>query len=246
MMIEQVKVQEFVFVLATKGQNPSVLNADFLRYSGIVTEEMELAKEPIYTNQLIQISYTNGLVMTAQPNRIVFSELLQDKTPDAMTAPAIARKLVETLPKLAYQAVGINPRGYIPVEPEVATQFVSRHLLAQGAWQKFGNKPMKASVNYSYSLEQGQLNLSVSEASLQLPDKETMPVVLFSGNIDHILDEYEENKLGILIEFIDGWQQDLNLYTELVNTYFLDSIRQADMTKGTFNLELCEPEPVVA
>ncbi|MBE9077167.1 hypothetical protein IQ241_07635 [Romeria aff. gracilis LEGE 07310] len=221
-MTEEVKVQEFVLVLATKGQSPSILNADFLKYSGIVSEDMELAREPIYTNQLIQIGYKNGLVITAQPNRIVFSELLQGKSTAEITAPSIARKLVEALPKLNYQAIGINPRGYVPVEQEIATQFVSDHLLAKGPWQKYGQSSVRATVNYVYNLDRGQLNLAISEASLQLPEDKTIPVVLFSGNVDHVLSaEQPEQNLQEIYQCLDSWQQDLNAYTELVNGCFL-------------------------
>lgn len=188
---------------------------------------MELARDPIYTNQLIQIAYTNGLVITAQPNRIVFSELLQDKTTDDIVAPAIAQKLVEALPKLDYQAVGINPRGYIPVEQEIVSKFVPNYLLAPGPWQEFGDTPVKASVHYSYRLESAQLNLAVSEASLQMPEDKVSPVILFSGNIDHVVSEEAEDKLQVLAKYIQNWRDDLDAYERLVNTSFLMPLSRA-------------------
>ncbi|NET08655.1 MAG: hypothetical protein F6K16_28960 [Symploca sp. SIO2B6] len=241
-MIEQVKVQEFVLVLATKGQNPSILNSDFLRYSGIVPEEMELARDPIYTNQLLQIAYTNGLVITAQPNRIVFSELLQDKTTEDIVSPAIAQKLVEALPKLDYQAVGINPRGYIPMDKKMVSQFVPNYLLAPGPWQEFSSNPVKASINYSYKLEKARLNLSVSEASLQMPEDRVTPVILFSGNIDHVLSEELENRKQVLKEYIQNWREDLDAYERLINTSFLAPLGRALLEDKVVNNSMVASE----
>ena len=218
-----VKVQEFVMVLATKGQSPSVLNAEFLRYSSVVPEDWQLARKPVYTEQMIQIAYENGVVVTAQPSRIILSELLQDKSVDDTFVPEIAQKLVTALPKLDYQAVGINPRGYLAVEAgqTAASQYVTNHLLAEGPWQHFGEAPVKASVNYVYQLAQGRLNLSVSEATLQLPEEKQLAVILFSGNIDHALESEEPSaRAEELSRIIGKWQDDVASYTTLINSSF--------------------------
>lgn len=217
-----VKVQEFVMVLATKGQSPSVLNAEFLKYSDVVPESWKLARDPVYTEQIIQIAYENGVVITAQPTRIILSELLQDKSVEETFVPEIAQKLVAVLPKLDYQAVGINPRGYLAVEAgqEAASQYVTNCLLAKGPWQQFGEAPVKASINYVYQLEQGRMNLSVSEATLKLPEEE-LAVILFSGNIDHALkNEAPEARTAELAEAIGSWQKDVTSYTTLINSSF--------------------------
>lgn len=222
-MKKEIKVQEFVMVLATKGQSPSVLNAEFLRLSSIVPENWELARKPVYTEQMIQIAYENGVVVTAQPSRIILSELLQDKSVDDTFVPEIARKLVAALPKLDYQAVGINPRGYLPVAAgqEAASRYVTNNLLAKGPWQQYGEAPVKASINYVYQLEQGRLNLSVSEATLQLPEEKQLAVILFSGNIDHALkSESSEEKVEELSQFINSWKRDIESYTKLIDSSF--------------------------
>lgn len=222
-MKQKVKIQEFVMVLATQGQSPSVLNAEFLRFSNIVPEDWQLARKPVYTEQFIQIAYENGVAITAQPSRIILSELLQDRTVDETSVPSIAQKLVTALPKLNYQGVGINPRGYLTVEAgqDAASQYVANHLLAEGPWQRFGEAPVRASVNYVYQLEHGRLNLSVSEATLQLPEQETAAVILFSGNIDHSLEGDEPSeKVSQLDQVIANWKRDVASYTMLVDTCF--------------------------
>lgn len=241
-----VKVQELVIVLATKGQSPSVLNAEFLRYSSIVPESWQLARKPIYTEQVIQIAYENGVVITAQPNRIILSELFQDKSVEDTVLPQIAKKLVSALPALDYEAVGINPRGYLNVAAgkKAASQYVTNNLLAPGPWQQYGKEPVKASVNYVYQLEQGRLNLSVSEASLQMPEEE-LSVILFSGNLDHALkEEGAESKAAELVAAIGNWQRDVASFTELVNSSF--SVPEPDVPEVIVPDHAPVAEPAIA
>lgn len=85
-----------------------------------------------------------------------------------------------------------------------------------------GKAPVKAAVNLVYSLEQGELNLSVAEALLQLQDAEPNPAVLFSGSFQYeITGELEGEKLQHLYELLENWQPDLEAYREIVNGRFL-------------------------
>lgn len=221
-MDQRLTVQELVFLIATKQQNPTILNPDFLIYSGIVPEDWKLARPPIYTNQVAQITYQNGVNIVAQSNRIIFSEMLEGKALSDIVVPQVVQKYVEMLPKVDYQAIGTNFRGYVGCTSDEAYQYVCHQLLSSGPWQEFGQEPMRAAINYFYALEQGRLNISVNEASLQYPDQDPFPVILFSGNVnyDH-LGEVKEERLKSLSGIIARWQQDLETFTTLVNTRFL-------------------------
>lgn len=222
-MSQKINITELIIVIAASGHNPSVVNPDFLKYSGIVPEEWELARQPVYTNQLVQIGYKNNLTVTSQANRIIFAEVLEDKEPSQIIAPGVARKYVETLPKIEYQAVGINPRGYLGFggNTEAARQYYHQELLASRPWQEFGTQPLKASLNLYYTLETGPLYLNITEAQLRQPEDNTEPVILFSGNFEHNLTkETQQEKLLELQQHLAGWQTDLEAYTELINTKF--------------------------
>jgi hypothetical protein len=74
-----------------------------------------------------------------------------------------------------------------------------------------------------YSLERGELNLSVAEALLQLQDAEPTPAILFSGSFQYeIAGELEGEKLQHLYKLLDNWQPDLEAYREIVNKQFLE------------------------
>jgi hypothetical protein len=73
-----------------------------------------------------------------------------------------------------------------------------------------------------YSLERGELNLSVAEALLQLQDADPTPAVLFSGSFQYeVAGELEGEKLQHLYQLLENWQPDLEAYREIVNQRFL-------------------------
>lgn len=224
-IFEKLIVQELVIVLATKGQNPTVLNPDFLKYSGIIPADWELARQPIFTNSFVQIVFTNSVVITAQANQLTVAEMVADKAPEAVIAPSLARKYVETLPHVEYQAVGINPRGI--VAGEVVQDYIAQTLLASGSWQEFEGASPRATVNFIYPLKEKRLNLNVQEAVLKQEDKaQTLPAVLFGGNFEYLLESSTlEERRQQLYQRLESWQTDLKTYKELVESRFLASTK---------------------
>lgn len=219
----QISVQELVIVIAAKNNNPTILTADFLKYSGIIPGDWELARQPVFTNSASQVVFTNGVSIVAETNRIIFIEQVADKSADSITIPQIARKYVETLPNAEYQAVGLNPRGYASFEQseDAARNYVSQTLLAPGAWQEIGTTPVRATVNYIYTLERGQFNLSVNEAAMRQADESITPIVLFSGNFSYeIASNSKEEQLKNLYKALSNWQADLDTYADIVNNKF--------------------------
>ncbi|WP_013334634.1 hypothetical protein [Gloeothece verrucosa] len=223
-MTQSLTTQELVIVVAVKNNNPTILNADFLKYSGVVPAEWELARPPVYTNQVVQIIFQNGISIAAQADRIMFLEAIGTKNLNTLEVAEVAYKYIEALPRAEYQAVGINLRSYVGYENDAdgAYQYICNKLLSAGKWQNYGDTPAKASINYFYNLENRQLSLSVNEATLQFPEQVTLPVVLFSGNFSYDLGESEpKERLKNIGEIIANWKEDLNTYTNLINEGFL-------------------------
>jgi hypothetical protein len=107
-------------------------------------------------------------------------------------------------------------------DENTAREFITSNLLAKGTWFEVGKSPVKAAVNLVYSLERGELNLSVAEALLQLQDAEPTPAVLFSGNFQYeVAGELEGEKLQHLYKLLENWQPDLEAYREIVIKRFL-------------------------
>lgn len=227
-MKPKITIQELALSLTAKNHSPTLLNSDFLKHSGIIPSDWELARPPIFSPQISQVANTFGTNIVAQSNAITFIESLNSKSQETAKIPDIARKYIETLPRTDYQALSINPRTFVTFEggdENAAREFITSTLLAKGTWFEVGKSPAKAAVNLVYSLDRGELNLSVAEALLQLQEAEPTPAVLFSGNFQYeIVGELEGEKLEHLYRLLENWQPDLEAYREIVEMRFLGSV----------------------
>lgn len=236
-MSQKLLVQDLVIVIAAKNHKPTILNLDFLKCTGIVPTEWELAREPIYTNKVAQVTFTNGINIVAEPTRIMFMEPIADKAIESLFIPGIASKYIQTLPNMEFEAVGINPRGYVPftTEKDAARKYITDSLLSPGAWQSEGEAPMLATLNLVYKLNHNPFYLTVSEAALRGEDETITPIVMFSGSFSYeVSGDTQAEKLSNLHKAIENWQADLETYSNIVNTKFfangnLDNVTVPDV-----------------
>jgi hypothetical protein len=219
-------VQDLAIVYAVERQDPTLLSPDFLRYSGIVPTDWEVAQQPVRTQQAAQVRFENGVTIVAYPNQVVFAQSLAT-TQESVEIPAVAQRFSEVLRNMVYQGVGINLRGYVPFAGEgtgTARQFMFDSLLAPGDWQNFGEAPVQASLNLNYQLERCQLGLSINEAVIQLPEQQSFPVLLFAGNFNYLLPrESEAERLQSVSVAVSHWQEDIETFKKLVSEKFLSA-----------------------
>lgn len=224
-MIENFQVQELLIAIAVKQQNPSIMTADFLKYTGIVPSDWELARPPVLTNTAAQVVYQNGVSIVAEVNRVIFAEAIANKEVSDVQIGAIAHKYIQTVKQVNYQGVGINLRGLAPYDKTnlSARNYTFSKLLQAGAWQDFGSVPVEASIRLVYTLDETQLYLDINEAQLQYPDQTTKSALLFSANFSRAINQEEPTaRLAAIGAVIDKWQSDVETLKELVNSKFLD------------------------
>ncbi|MCW5319218.1 hypothetical protein GTQ43_38195 [Nostoc sp. KVJ3] len=223
-MNQSLITQEFGIIIAAKNYNPTLLNPDFLKYSGIVPTEWELARQPISTPNVSQVAFTNGVMIVAEPTRVIFIEAVEGKSTGELVVANIAKKYVQTLPNIEYEAVGLNPRSYMTFDQQqdAARQYLAETLLSPGAWQEVGTTPVRATLNLVYTLERCPFYLTVSEAALRNPDETSTPIVLFNGSFSYeVKSEAVPERIGNLHQIIDNWQVDFATYQEIISTKFM-------------------------
>ncbi|MBD2491386.1 hypothetical protein [Aulosira sp. FACHB-615] len=223
-MSQKLTVQEFGIVIAVKNHKPTILNPDFLKYSGIVPSEWELARQPVLTNNVVQIAYTSGVNIIAEPSRIMFLESIEGKEITQVEIPEIVRKYVQALPNLEYEGVGLNPRSHITFEQQQdAGKYLSETLLAPGEWQEIGKAKVRASLNLVYSLERSPFYLSINEAAIRQEDETMTPIVMFNGSFSYELTgDNSSERLFSLQQVINNWQADIEIYQEIISKNFVD------------------------
>jgi hypothetical protein len=240
--------QELAIVVSVKTQNPTILNEDFLKQSGIIPSDWKLAREPVYTDRVAQIVFENGFSIAAQPDRVMFLEAVGDKEIDTISAGEVAQKYVATLKLADYQAVGINFRSYIAhSSPEAASDYINSQLLAAGSWQQYGTGAVRASVNLVYDLSERQLNLAINEASIQFPEQPATPVVLFAGNFSYDASKVStDDKATEIARVIGNWKQDLTEYTALITERFTPTSDSKGGRKGNAKSVVADMEVAYA
>lgn len=239
-MQQTLEVQELALVLAVKRQDPTLLNPEFLHYSGIIPEAWELAEQPVRNPQGAQVSFQNGINIIAYPNQTTFVESLQNKAEADIQIASVAQRYTEILRNMDYQAVGINFRGLItfPGSREGAHEYLFNTLLAPGSWQQQGNAPVRAGLNLMYTFEDNRLNLGIQEAALQLPEKEQVPILMFTGNFEADLRTIEStNRLARVQQLVGNWPQNLQTYQTVVQQFITPSSELVESLPPTENLD---------
>lgn len=228
-MTLQIEPQELTLAIAVQNYNPITLTPDFLKYSGIVPTDWELAQPPVLSPSTAKIVFQSGVTIAAQINRIVFSERLEELVVAEISIAAIARKFVQSLSQVAYQGVVTGFRGHVafPSEPSTAAHDYLLNLLAAGQWRSVA--PMQPVLQLTYRLQDAQLSLEISEAGLRVKEEPATvtPVVIFTGNFLRNLPETE--KINSLIQILNDWQQDLATYQELINHQFLGEENESNV-----------------
>lgn len=220
--MSQLVTQELAIVVAVQNQNPHLFAEDFLKQTGIVPSEWNLAQEPVYTERVVQITFENGLRLIAEPSRVMFIERMGDKPLDLLQAGTVARTYVETLKMADYQAVGINFRSHVAYDRPAAAADYIKSLLAPGGWLAYANGRVRPKLSFNYDLTNRLLSVSIDEAALEVDDRQSIPVVVFSGNFNYNISQQSAVPKSIAIANIIGnWQQEFDEYHGLINEQFL-------------------------
>lgn len=220
-------IEELALTIAAKDLNPTMMSQDFLKMSGIIPKDWELAQQPVLAPNVAQLSFKNGVNINSQPNSVTITESIAQKKLEEVTAGEIATKFVAKLPYGDYLGYSFSPKMLLPFpkNPQQVRNYITGNLLASGPWKQIGKAPVQAGINLMYSLERCQLNISIAEARLQQPQQPPMMAILFSGGFNYNLTTItnSQEKLARLNKAIDSWQKDFGQFRNIITKKFLGS-----------------------
>jgi hypothetical protein len=224
------EIQELALTFTTKNLNPAMLSEDFLKFSGIIPNEWELAKQPILTPNFAQVSFQNGVSIIAQPRTVTFVETLDLQNQREPFVPRVARQYVEKLPHAEYQTCSIGTKSIVPFPgvPDAARRYITGTLLATGPWLELGLAPVQAGLNLFYQLERCQFSLNINEAKVQMGERPALPAIIFAGSFNYnVVSESEAERLKKTLGCIDDWKPALGLFRDIVHKRFLSQAQQS-------------------
>jgi hypothetical protein len=190
-MNKQLELTELALVIFAPNYDPTLLNPGFLRYSGIVPHDWQLAQEPVSSRQGSQVVYSNDVNIIAQPNRLIFAENLANVNLENINSPQIACRYIENLWQLDYQAIGIDFRSYVTLNAEGESEYLLKNFISDGPWQQVGDSKVGAKLSFTYDFPDRRLNLEIIQGYLQLPESEKVPALLFNGNVARELAKFD-------------------------------------------------------
>ncbi|TAE58460.1 MAG: hypothetical protein EAZ76_01965 [Nostocales cyanobacterium] len=212
---------EISIILVIPNFRPDTINVDFLKYSGIIPDDWELATNPVINNFQTQINFTNKIRINAENNRIIFTEAVVKQEPPKV--PHLTCQFITSLNKANYQALGFNTNHLVVVskDEDLARRYITEKLLKPGIWYKASKEPMRASVNYYYTLDDCQLNLNVSEARLQIPEQSPQSALLFTSNFNYQLQgETSFDKQQNLIQTLEKYESIIKKNQKIIYAFF--------------------------
>ncbi len=230
-------IEEFVITIGAKNLDPTMLSPDFLKFSGIVPNEWELAQQPVKSPRGSQVSFQNGVNVISQPGTISFIEAAANKDLPQLQFAQVAQRYVQKFPLAEYQNLSISPKVIVPFpeEKDGGNMFINKRLLAPGPWHDFGNTSLQGSLNLFYQLEKCQFRLTINPARLQQPNETIISAVLFSGTFNYNLAEVAvDQRINQLVQVINNWDQDLTIFRELIFEKILQ--KAVPQTENLFNV----------
>jgi len=221
-MNENFTIQELSIVILARQHNPSILNPDFLKYNDIVPKEWELSAPPLCVEPMAQVQFKNTINITAQLDKIIFFEKIAEKNETEILTPEVAYNYIKTLPHVEYIAVGINPKGHVAInlKTDDGYKFLSEKFITSGPWQDFGDSNLKPNLKFTYTF--GNIVCTLAFEVGFLKGQEKKHVIIIDANIHHALTGGDrKNRFAELCEFLKNWKNDVNLYKDIVEKFFI-------------------------
>lgn len=233
-------IEEISIIIAAQDLSPTMMSQEFLKFSGIIPQEWELAQQPVLNPNFARLNFTNGIGIDAQPRTITFSETLHNKQAE-LAIHQVADRYLEKLPHAEYMGLSLSPKILLPFpdSPTMVREYITGTLLGSGSWKRIGNAPIQAGINLMYFLDRCQLTISISEAKLQKPQEQTLTAILFSGNFNYSVNLAQNStpdRTAQTQDFLSNWNKDLEEFREIVNRKFLDFNSLSEQSIGETSL----------
>lgn len=207
---------ELSIVVVANSNNPTILNPDFLRNNDIVGNNYEPQGDPICTPAFSQVALTNGVTITSAPDRVIFNQTGLTLNGDNIESPEIAKRYLECIKYVPYNALGINPKAFFP---GLSSSNVREFLSEKGLWSRHQDTIPEVQLKTIYKYSERTIILDISAAQLTV-NNESVSGVLFQGNFHRDLVSIDvDSRVDKIKNLLDSWKADLKEFYDLTRKY---------------------------
>ena len=148
-------------VVLSEGNNPKLLNHDFLARNKIVPEDWNV-RDIVITPPFSNIVYENGVQFVVELNKLQIRAGKPEQIDCDRDLPKMVMDYLRILPHVSYLGVGIN---YVFVLKDSNHDYIRKNFLQDGPWlQKEGNVS-KAAIEFNYLNVNPRFNLKIDSQS---------------------------------------------------------------------------------
>ena len=209
---------EFSVVLVASPVDPSILNPDFLQHNEIVGSEWQVQEPRISTPAFSQVTYSGGLTVTADPERIIFAQSGNGMLPDDIACPDVAQRYIRAVPHI-YRAVGINPKGLRHTAGQTAYG-VTDALVDKGAWMSFKDATPDIQLKAVYRYTTRTVTVDIMGTERRSSGGGGASDLLFQANIHRDITETSpQARIDRLLSIIGSWKEDLSDFRTIVTKF---------------------------
>ena len=158
-------------VILSDGNNPRILNPDFLNRNEIVPQSWK-AENVLVTPPFAQVSYPEGVQIFIDENKLQFTCSKPSIFDWAEELPKIANSYLRVLPHVSYRSVGLNFTFKSEDQTgENAEKRLIKKMLKDGSWLKSGEGITGTVIELQYRSSQPQMSVKIGV--FEEPNKET-------------------------------------------------------------------------
>ena len=217
--VSNIDIVEISVVLVATSNNPSILNADFLRYNNIVDRNRKVHDPQVSTPAYSQVTLEGGLTVKADPERVIFEQKADKLAIDDIVCLQTANRYVRNVPHVPYRAIGINPKAFVLAKGSSA-DMVSNTLIGNGAWMSFKDITPKVQLKAIYGYNDRTITFDVAEVEKKEEDGRNSPGVLYQGNFHRdITETKQEERIRKLSTIVQSGLDDLFEFRLLVKNF---------------------------
>jgi hypothetical protein len=212
-----VELVEFSIVLVLNQNDPSILNPDFLQQRKIVATQLQVREQPISTPVFSQVLFNGGVGVKADPERIIFEQKGTSLNATDILCPAMAKRFVTLFPNNIYKAIGVNPKGFLPLPQSVSRRnIVSRLLNDTGKRLSFKDTIPEIQLKAVYHFEGKKIVLDVVGAKRKEGNVARTPGIFFQANFHRDLSVSSSiTREERLVSVLSSWERDLSDFMTL-------------------------------
>ena len=217
---------ELSVVLVATSNNPSIVNPDFLVANNIIDGKRQIREDPVTTPMFAQVAYQDGIVVRADPERVMFVQSTSEACLGRVICPDMAKNYACAVAHVPYRAVGINPKLHVGLA-DADNPGVSSALDDRGSWLSYQDSEPEIQLKAIYSFGLRKVIMDVLGATRRYPDGQQLPGYLFQGNVHRDLEQSSTQKrVDALQSILGNWEDDVQACRALAGKFTGHTMRE--------------------